>query len=152
MRDFFYYTILILLVCIKGHGVPCPYNVLLWFMHSKKMKLVLVFIMLGNFGYDVTAVVDGIEVIDEYKTAMTSGCPYDAVIMDLTIPGGMGAKETISILKDLDPKVKAVISSGYSNDPIVNEYSDHGFKGAIIKPYGLKELIFVINSVVVGSI
>jgi PAS domain S-box-containing protein len=112
----------------------------------------LVSIMLGNFGYDVTTVVDGIEVIDEYKTAMTSGCPFDAVIMDLTIPGGMGAKETISILKDLDPRVKAVISSGYSNDPIVNEYSDHGFKGAIIKPYGLKELISVINSVIIGSI
>jgi PAS domain S-box-containing protein len=112
----------------------------------------LIYIMLGNFGYDVTTVADGTEVINEYKTAIASGQPFDVVIMDLTIPGGMGAKETIDILKNLDPKVKAIISSGYFNDPIISEYGDYGFNGAIIKPYGLKELSSVINNVIVGSV
>ncbi len=107
--------------------------------------------MLGSLGYDVTTVADGIEVIKEYKKALESNSPFDVVIMDLTIPGGMGARETIDILKELDPKVKAIVSSGYSNDLIVSEYKKYGFEGAITKPYGIKELCSVINNTIVMS-
>ncbi|MGB9595145.1 MAG: hybrid sensor histidine kinase/response regulator [Candidatus Poribacteria bacterium] len=111
----------------------------------------LISTMLGSFGYDVTTVADGTEVIKEYKEALEGDSPFDVVIMDLTIPGGMGAKETIDILKELDPKVKAIVSSGYSNDHIVNEYERYGFKGAITKPYGIKELCSVINNTIIMS-
>ena len=111
----------------------------------------LIYVMLGSFGYDVTTVADGTEAVEEYKKALESNSPFNVVIMDLTIPGGMGAKETIDILKEIDPRVKAIVSSGYSNDPIVNEYEKYGFKGAVTKPYGIKELCSVINNTIVIS-
>lgn len=111
----------------------------------------LISTMLGSLGYDVTTVADGTEVIKQYKEALDSNSPYDVVIMDLTVPGGIGAKETIDILKELDPKVKAIVSSGYSNDHIVSEYEKYGFKGAITKPYGIKELCSVINNTIIMS-
>jgi PAS domain S-box-containing protein len=107
--------------------------------------------VLRNFGYEVVAVSDGTEVIENYKSAQNSDSPFNAVIMDLTIPGGMGAKEAINILTQLDPDVKAIVSSGYFNDPVVNDFTKYGFKGAITKPYGIKELRAVLNSVIIAS-
>ena len=106
--------------------------------------------ILGNFGYEVITVADGTEAIESYESARRSERPFDAVIMDLTIPGGMGAKEAIDVLTQLDPDVKAIVSSGYSNDPIINDFDNYGFKGVIIKPYGIKELSKVINNVIMG--
>jgi DNA-binding NarL/FixJ family response regulator len=76
-----------------------------------------------------------------YKSAVESGRPFDAVILDLTIPGSIGGKETIKELLNIDPGVRAIVSSGYFNDPIMSEFEKYGFKGALIKPYKMSDLI-----------
>lgn len=95
---------------------------------------------LAYYGYDVEAAVDGAEAFERYRKAMTSGRPFDLVITDLTVPGGMGGKELIEALQEIDPAVCAIVSSGYANDPIVAEHEKHGFRGVVVKPYRIKEL------------
>jgi PAS domain S-box-containing protein len=96
--------------------------------------------LLSHLGYEVDLAVEGKEAIDLYKKAMDGGKPYDVVIMDLTIPGGMGGKEAIVELKEIDPNVKAIVSSGYANDPILADYKKYGFTGMVPKPYKIEEL------------
>ena len=72
--------------------------------------------------------------------ARDAGRPFDLVILDLTVPGGMGGKETIKALGRIDPQVRAIVSSGYSNDPVMAEFNKHGFCGVVAKPYKLQEL------------
>lgn len=96
--------------------------------------------LLQNLGYQVEFAKNGNEAIDTYKEARDSGRPFDAVILDLTIPGGMGGKETVKGLLDIDPATRAIVSSGYSNDPIMADFKEYGFCGVIIKPYRLAEL------------
>jgi PAS domain S-box-containing protein len=103
---------------------------------------------LKELGYKVTLAKDGEEAIQLYRSSLHSKKPFDAVIMDLTIAGGMGGKETITWLKDIDPDVKAVVSSGYSNDPVIANYKDFGFKGVIRKPYRIQRLSQVLREVI----
>jgi PAS domain S-box-containing protein len=91
--------------------------------------------MLGKLGYETTPAGDGAEAIELYERARKSGEPFDAVIMDLTIPGGMGGREAIKKLLEIAPDAKAIVSSGYSNDPIMAEYTKYGFSGVVGKPY-----------------
>lgn len=100
--------------------------------------------MLSASGYEVECAVDGSEAIEKYKSAIAAGSPYDIVIMDLTVSGGMGGKEAIQELLDIDPDVKVIVSSGYSNDPIMANFKDYGFTGIIAKPYTASELRRVI--------
>ncbi len=106
--------------------------------------------MLISIGYKVTTARDGAEAIEMYQEARDLGRPYDAVIMDLTVPGGMGGKETIQRLIEIDPKVKAIVSSGYSNDPIMAAFREYGFRGVIAKPYKTRELSQVMHEVMVS--
>jgi PAS domain S-box-containing protein len=101
--------------------------------------------ILAHYGYTATAVADGREAIREYQQAAADRDPYAAVIMDLTIPGGMGGKEAIAELLRLDPRVRAIVSSGYSNDPVLAEYRKYGFLARVEKPYRLQELASVLN-------
>jgi DNA-binding NarL/FixJ family response regulator len=66
--------------------------------------------------------------------------PFDAVILDITVPGGRGAKETLPMLTSTDPQAKVIISSGYSTNKMITDYGSFGFAAAIVKPYGFKEL------------
>lgn len=107
--------------------------------------------ILGRCGYEVVTAVDGAEAIELYKKSMESGSPFDIVITDLTVPGGMGGKEMIQQLIEIDPDVKAIVSSGYSNDPIMANFRERGFQAVIAKPYELRALSEVIRQVIKGN-
>ncbi|MEA3267493.1 MAG: LytS/YhcK type 5TM receptor domain-containing protein [Candidatus Fermentibacteria bacterium] len=103
--------------------------------------------MLSHFGHDVLLARDGREAIAIFKEHHHSGNPVDVIIMDLTIPGGMGGKETITEILKIDPAARAIVSSGYSNDPVMANYRQHGFKASIGKPFEMAKLKEIINSV-----
>jgi PAS domain S-box-containing protein len=103
--------------------------------------------LLSILGYEVEFAKDGDEVIGLYKKAVKSGQPFDAVIMDLTVPGGMGGKESIKKLLKIDPEVKAIVSSGYSNDPVMSDFKKYGFRGIVAKPFKMEELSQVLHQV-----
>ncbi len=107
--------------------------------------------MLNYLGYQSESAADGEETIEKFKEARDSGKPYDLIIMDLTIPGAMGGKEAIERLLSIDPGVKAIVSSGYSNDPILSEYRKYGFSGIVKKPYRLAELSQIVYAVLNSS-
>jgi PAS domain S-box-containing protein len=107
--------------------------------------------MLRKIGYTVKVAKDGEEAIQLYKQAIESGQAFDAVILDLTIPGGMGGKETIQQLLLIDENVKAIVSSGYSNDPAMSNHSRYGFKKAVKKPYLIQEISEALQSVIQKS-
>ncbi len=102
---------------------------------------------LGHLGYEGAAVEAGEEAIAAYREAREAGRPFSAVIMDLTIPGGMGGKEAVRRLHDLDPGVRAIVSSGYSNDPVMADPARFGFRGVIAKPYRMRELREILEGV-----
>jgi len=104
--------------------------------------------MLNKIGFVVSVANDGNEAIDMYRQAQKSEEPFDVVIMDLTVPGGMGGKEAIQKLKKLDPNVKALVSSGYSNDPIMSNFRDYGFQGVVKKPYRIQDISDALRSVI----
>jgi|TARA_B100002003_G_scaffold251700_1_gene296808 PAS domain S-box-containing protein len=103
--------------------------------------------MLEKVGYTVSVSENGAEAVELYRAALESGQPFSAVILDLTIPGGMGGKETIEKLRELDPRVKAIVSSGYSVDPVLSHFRDYGFSGVLTKPYVVAKMIEVLNEV-----
>ena len=96
--------------------------------------------LLETIGYEVDTAADGSEAIALYREAMRAEQPYHAVVLDLTVPAGIGGRETMARLLEIDPGVKAVVSSGYSTDPVMANYREHGFCGVAVKPYRLAEL------------
>jgi len=106
--------------------------------------------MLEVLGYEVEFAKDGAEAIELYKKAKESTHPFDAIILDLTIPGGMGGKEAVEKLIEIDPEVKAIVSSGYSTDPIMADFRKYGFSDVVAKPYKLNELGEALHKVIAG--
>ena len=96
--------------------------------------------MLTAMGHEVQTCVQGEEAISRYRDARDAGLPYSAVIMDLTIPGGMGGKEAARQILAMDPQARLIVSSGYSNDPIMAEPAKFGFCAMLVKPYTLAEM------------
>ena len=91
--------------------------------------------MLEILGFKVDFASEGNEAIKKYSAALNKGMPFDVVIMDLTIPGGLGGKDAVKKLLSLYPDAKVIVCSGYSTDPVMANYRDYGFKGRIIKPF-----------------
>ncbi len=116
-------------------------------MDDEKAFRMVVGEILQAIGYEYELAKDGAEAIDLYQAAMLSGRPFDAAIMDLTVPGGMGGKEAVKRLIEIDPKVKAIVASGYSNDPVMADFKAHGFVGVIEKPFDLRSLNRVLQAV-----
>jgi len=106
---------------------------------------------LSYLGYDVTVARDGDEAIELYKGARHANQTFDVVILDLTIPGGMGGKECIEKLKKLDQDVSAIVSSGYFTDPVMAEYEKYGFRKRVAKPYQLEDLSQALNEIMQES-
>jgi len=129
---------------IKGSGR-------ILFMDDEEMIRLVAGEILGALGYDVEFARDGVEAIERYRKARDAGRPFDAVVMDLTISGGMGGKEAIGKLREYDPGVKAIVSSGYSNDPVMARYGDYGFKDVIVKPYKTAELSRKLHALLSGG-
>ncbi len=103
--------------------------------------------MLKILGYDPVFARDGTEALAVYQNSTRSGLIFDAVIMDLTIPGGMGGKETIKKMLELDPRARVIVASGYSNDPVMSAFESYGFSGVIAKPYTMETLATTLRSV-----
>ena len=117
------------------------------FMDDEAVLQELVTAMLGYLGYDAVCADHGEEALLRFEQARALGEPFDAIIVDLTVPGGMGGQETVQRLRALDPDVRVVVSSGYSNDPILANFRAHGFSGVIAKPYQMAELARVLEGV-----
>lgn len=99
-----------------------------------------------RLGYEVETAEDGKEAVEKYKKARKAGRPFGVVILDLTVKGGMGGKETLERLKEIDPKVKAIVSSGYSIDAVMSDYQAVGFSGVIAKPYSISKISRVLKT------
>jgi len=102
--------------------------------------------ILEHLGYSVTTAVDGSEALKLYSDAL-EGEPFDAVLLDLTVPGGMGGKEALEKLKEIDPDIRAIVTSGYSNDPIMSDFRGFGFIDVVAKPYSLDQVSEVLHRV-----
>jgi PAS domain S-box-containing protein len=107
--------------------------------------------MLDRLGYHMTGASDGAEALALYARALRDGTAFDAVILDLTVPGALGGKETIRRLQDIDPGVKAIVSSGYSNDPVMADHRKYGFVGVVAKPYRIEDVGEALRQVLSAS-
>lgn len=107
--------------------------------------------MLVHCGYQVTLAHDGEETLAIYKQAMNNHTPFNLVILDLTVPGKLGGLETLAQLRQLDPRVAALVSSGYSTDPIMANFASHGFAGVIAKPYSMIDLSQMVHKILWNS-
>jgi len=120
-------------ICMVGKG-----KVLL--MDDEQIIIDVTNEVLRFLGYDVVFAKDGATALEIYKREKSAGSPFDIVILDLSVSDGMGGKETMENLMAFDPAVKAIISSGYSNDPVVQNYTKHGFAGRLNKPCKINDM------------
>jgi CheY-like chemotaxis protein len=120
-------------------------------MDDEKMIRKLAGELLTYLGYEVDFSPDGTEAVRRYKQAMDSKKPFDAVILDLTVKGGMGGKKAIQELIKINPHVIGVVSSGYSNSPVITDFEKYGFSGMVAKPYTMGELGEKLNRVILNK-
>jgi PAS domain S-box-containing protein len=116
-------------------------------MDDEKMICELAATFLTNKGYVVESAYDGKQAIALYAAALQRGEPYDCLLMDLTIPGGMSGKDALTEILKLDPEARAIVSSGYAADPVMANFEAHGFKGCISKPFFIAALLAEIRRV-----
>jgi len=102
-------------------------------------------------GYAIESCADGNEAVELYKAARESNLPFDAVILDLTVPGSLGGKEAATQLLRIDPDAVLIVSSGYSNDPVIANYRQYGFRGAIHKPFDAGTLTRALEILIPGK-
>lgn len=134
---------------VKENSSPQNGKILL--MDDEDMVLEMTEKILNHIGFKVVSVRDGDRAVAEYMAAKESGESFDVVILDLTVPGGMGGREAISRLLDFDPGVKAIIMSAYYNDPVMANFKKYGLKGVITKPFNIAKMKDVLNEVMKGE-
>lgn len=125
---------------INGHG-----KILL--MDDDDTIRAIAKLMLSLMEYDVTCTRDGLETIEVYKEAFESKNQYGVVILDLTVHGELGGEETIKELRKINPEVKAIVCSGYSNGHVMSNFKEFGFIGCIEKPFLFEEMSKVLSNV-----
>jgi DNA-binding NtrC family response regulator len=109
-------------------------------MDDEEMLRNLLAVAIRILGHEVELAENGEKAVELYQAAKELGRPFDGVILDLTVRGGMGGVQTIKVLQKIDPLVKAVVSSGYADDPVMVDYERYGFRGALAKPYEIVNL------------
>ena len=117
------------------------------FMDDKEIVRAAVSEVLHELGYDVECAVEGAAALELYRRARDAGMPFDVVVLDLTVAIGMGGREAIEKLLEVDPSAKIIVSSGYPNDPVIIDYATYGASAVIIKPYNSSELDAVLEKV-----
>jgi PAS domain S-box-containing protein len=120
-------------------------------MDDEKMISDVTLAMLRALGYESEAVADGAQALERYRAAQHSARPFDAVIMDLTIPGGMGGVETVMSLRKIDPAARVLVVSGYADSGALADYGQHGFDGLLAKPFSLRDLAIAVRSLLSGE-
>ena len=111
----------------------------------------LVEFTLTRLGYQVSQAENAADGVNLYREKLEAGERFDAVILDLTLPGGMGGKEALKKLIEIDPTVNAIVSSGYATDATMSRYQDFGFRGVIAKPYEASELGRIVHNVITSN-
>jgi len=117
------------------------------FMDDEEPILRLAEKLMLRLGIEFASAKNGQEAVERVRAAKESGVRFDLVVMDLTIPGGMGGKEAVALLRQIDPGIRAIVSSGYSSDLAMADFRKHGFQGMVAKPYDIAELSAVIRAV-----
>ncbi len=120
-------------------------------MDDDEALRLLVTAVLTSLGYEVQAAADGAEAVALYEIAKATDRGFDAVILDLTVTGGMGGLEAADKLKELDPSAKLIVSSGYSDAPVMSEFAEYGFEAVIVKPWTVNEMSEVLRRVLVAD-
>lgn len=136
---------------VNHDETPIASNGKILVMDDEELIRYVVGEMLGVMGFEVDFAVEGAEAVEKYRLSFESGAPYTAVIMDLTVPGGVGGVEAIKDLLKIDPEVRAIVSSGFSKDPVMSDFRSYGFSGVITKPYRVADFRKVIKSVLAGK-
>lgn len=121
------------------------------FMDDDELLRELVPQMLSLLGYEAVTARDGQEAVHLYTRSKNSAQAFDAVIVDLTVPGGLGGKEAVQLLREADPNVRAILATGSSNDPVMQDFKKYGFVAAVTKPYTMKELSRVLEEVLAAE-
>jgi CheY-like chemotaxis protein len=107
--------------------------------------------LLRDAGYEVECAREGAEAVELYREALEANRPFDAVVLDLTVPGGVGGEECMRQLRALDPRVRAIVCSGYSDEPVVADFRQYGFRGVVTKPFTLDDLLAALEGAVAGG-
>ncbi len=134
---------------IEDHSSPSRGKILV--MDDDKIVCEVTSHILQRLKYEAEFARDGAEAIKLYQAAQDAHQPFDAVILDLTVPGGMNGREAIKRLREMDPQVKGIVSTGYSNDPVVKDFRQYGFSGCVVKPYKVQDLNAALQDVMNGD-
>jgi CheY-like chemotaxis protein len=132
----------------KLYGVTMAGKGKILLMDDEQIILDVTNEVLTFLGYDVMFAKEGSAAVELYKREKEAGTPFDIVILDLSVPEGMGGKEAIQKLREYDPGVKAIVSSGFVNDPAVIDYAEYGFSGRLTKPYKIMDMKATLEEIV----